>query len=53
LEESRFFIIRSPGIAKCETPKSQKKEVNVADHVRNDRWKIMTRGMIRQQQVSS
>jgi hypothetical protein len=26
LEESRLFIIRSPEIAKCETPKSRKKE---------------------------
>jgi hypothetical protein len=28
LEDSRLFIIRSPRIAKCETPKSQKKEEN-------------------------
>jgi hypothetical protein len=28
LEESRLFIIRSPGIAKCETPKSRKEEDN-------------------------
>jgi hypothetical protein len=26
LEESRLLIIRSPGIEKCEMPKSQKKE---------------------------